>query len=699
MLSKGARFTNRTSLSFCRLFDSCFLDAERATGIPLGSRTKNTAKKYLCAVTKGRFGIAAHASIAAECDSIAIGPRMSVAPAQPLVSPAQRRHDTLRHAAASPRQLRLSGTADFIGPPRRASRYGAESRGRRGKVRGKGRCRVGKQCAATGCAMRRRMAALTFKTRATKRGAATRNKSWPRGMWWEWCHLAKRRRSARRRHHGYVAARRTQVLRQDIQGGFSKGTSAALSHLVPGRCSQEPLCIPMTNTPVETSLPADPSRIGRRPRRVRRIGREPRLKSDHLCKAGMSIGNTWVPVKANCPLPPACTLGLKSHAKPMVGFAYGPRNTCPVDTLLTVLQFVLRKEERSILKQGSVGRSDVTGGSKSSGARNHSQPAGQAVQAHAQLGHHNCAAERDAAQASADMDKSTKAWKAVFRAHRLHRANDARAKEAWYRRMHKQKTLTPGSPFKCECTCRCVLCRAGLCPSCQLCNCNEARLMGHVFGIAEQFFDHLIPSTLPSSPFHFTTWSAWHCDACTYSYAASMPAVQLPLLLTAEDVADLLAGGAQPEIGALCEAHLSANAYDYGGCPMCGKGRLVQRAQRAQWSDLLLVELGRQAATGTLAGAAHTLPWRLSVAPSVALAAGGTSAQYHAQAVIYNGGNHWWADLVSSRHFVKRQSSASYRYDGLEANGLLRYTGPSLTLSSDPRQISMVLYRRAADAE
>ena len=37
---------------------------------------------------------------------------------------------------------------------------------------------------------------------------------------------------------------------------------------------------------------------------------------------------------------------------------------------------------------------------------------------------------------------------------------------------------------------------------------------------------------------------------------------------------------------------------------------------------------------------------------------------------------------------------ASYRYDGLEAEGQLRFCGYSLELTSDPRHISLVMYRR-----
>ena len=84
---------------------------------------------------------------------------------------------------------------------------------------------------------------------------------------------------------------------------------------------------------------------------------------------------------------------------------------------------------------------------------------------------------------------------------------------------------------------------------------------------------------------------------------------------------------------------------------------------------------------------------------------GGAVAVYEAVAVVYNDATHWWADLKSSGHFRHRKGAdgisrplgaASYRYDGLEAEGQLRFCGHELTLTSDPRHISVVLYRRAA---
>ena len=41
------------------------------------------------------------------------------------------------------------------------------------------------------------------------------------------------------------------------------------------------------------------------------------------------------------------------------------------------------------------------------------------------------------------------------------------------------------------------------------------------------------------------------------------------------------------------------------------------------------------------------------------------------------------------------QAPVCYRYDGLEEGGRLRYVAPTLTLTSDARHVSLVMYRRS----
>jgi hypothetical protein len=162
------------------------------------------------------------------------------------------------------------------------------------------------------------------------------------------------------------------------------------------------------------------------------------------------------------------------------------------------------------------------------------------------------------------------------------------------------------------------------------------------------------------------------------------------------------------QVGQLIAAHLSTNPYNYCICPQCGKGHLRLRHQQPIYSQLLLVELGR--IDGGVTGgavAASKLPWRPQVAASMTLDMSGERQEYTAAAVVYNDGGHWWADIVASGHFKRRREAsgrhggrqplgeASYRYDGLEANGQLRYVSADrITLTSDERHISLVLYRR-----
>jgi len=273
----------------------------------------------------------------------------------------------------------------------------------------------------------------------------------------------------------------------------------------------------------------------------------------------------------------------------------------------------------------------------------------------------------------------------------------------------KLSKLSSGS-LCCQCRCRCSLCLDGQCIKCPRCKCKQPWLMGHCFGVMEQFFTHLLPAGIPTSPFHFRTLTTWECTGtgCPYGFNSSNPTCHLPLLLPAADVNALVAGGVRKEVGALCAAHLGSNEYDYGCCPQCGVGALRMRAQHPEWPPLLLVELGRfdgGVGGGDLAAPTH-LPWTLDVARTMRIELRQGVQEYSAAAVVYNDGSHWWADLLCSRHFKRKRGEdgilrpcgdASYRYDGLEAGGKLRFAGLSsggVILTSDPRYISLVLYRR-----
>jgi hypothetical protein len=59
---------------------------------------------------------------------------------------------------------------------------------------------------------------------------------------------------------------------------------------------------------------------------------------------------------------------------------------------------------------------------------------------------------------------------------------------------------------------------------------------------------------------------------------------------------------------------------------------------------------------------------------------------YRVLAVIYNDGQHYWADLCVGGH--------TYHYDGMRDGGRMRHLAPHFTCSSDTRYLTLVLYRR-----
>jgi hypothetical protein len=466
------------------------------------------------------------------------------------------------------------------------------------------------------------------------------------------------------------------------------------------------------------------------------------MQSHALQRNGTSIPISSLPL-----LPPAGELGRRKEKKlkPAMGFPYGPRFTCPVDTLLTVLDCILTKEEKRTWRSGPPQPGE--GGKPAAGS--------------------------DVARAVAT---ASNAWRALLRALTPQKKRgDARsAKRIWYkcmvRQQHKQQehdvsplqvgllpdhavsplqmgilphhalvpdalglpnvTVTPlpmarqqhklqacdASPsqmgtrprdksttdvkppptaIECRCRCRCEACLAGRCTACPTCGCDTARLIGHCFGLAEQFFHHLLPDSLPTSSFHLTTRPEWRCTACPYRYSGQFSQMHVPLLLTSEDIDALLSSGVEAEVGALVAAHLGASPYDYGACPQCGDGQLRSRPIEPAFPSLLLVEIGRPAPGGT-GVRTDRVPWRLGLSPRMNLHVAGREAAYHAVALVYNDNDHWWADVLSGVHFRSdAPAPGSYRYDGLEAGGALRYTGrgPAIARTSEPRHMSLVWYR------
>ncbi len=379
--------------------------------------------------------------------------------------------------------------------------------------------------------------------------------------------------------------------------------------------------------------------------------------------------------------PPPCIARLRSR-RPLQGLPYGPSNTCPVDTFLTLMLHALGADERRHLS-----RSQTTSATRPAPIR--------------------ALLAALSAQRRGEPSLAKRLWyEHLSIEHRHHTVQHRPAT----RDSGKRRSAAQPPSLLCRCACACFACQTGRCPSCSSCTCNEPYRIGHVFGVAEQFFGGLLPSGSPVSPFHFRTRPRWRCDAlgCDYEYTGSSDTDHLPLLLGASDVSLLLSDGVRAEVGALTAAHFAHNRYDYGTCPLCGRGSLRSRPTQPRYSPLLLVELGRDTDGAGAAGGppARRLPWRLDVAPSMRICIDGSRVDYDVAAVVYSDGSHFWADMTSGAHFRRKKAAAarrrhapplaraSYRYDGLEAGGKLRFSGLGhLVVTSDPALMSLVLYR------
>lgn len=482
-----------------------------------------------------------------------------------------------------------------------------------------------------------------------------------------------------------------------------------------------------TTPPPVPPTPAIPDMMNRRPRRARPPADSTLFAGKRaLCHGQVGRKRHMTHLKVQqLPLKPSLNEGTecprhglskKRASHPLTGFVYGPKNTCAVDTFLTLIHHALTPREKLLLKQMASTTSDHRGDPP----REHHL--GRTAAARALFAALHALSEGD------DSVAAKRHWYEF-----LNRPSSA-AGDAKVRGSHGRGGRDSARRDRIDCTCRCpcALCEGGQCLKCSRCKCKRSWLIGHCFGVMEQFFSHLLPpSHVASSPFGFTTRQRWQCGAhssCGYAFHASQRTEHVPLLLSARDISELLAVGIAPEVGALLAAHLSANAYDYGPCPQCARGPLRARAIEPHYPPLILVEVGRE--DGGVGGdAAGDLDWFPRVSPTITLRVreGASSGEalpqeYQTAAVMYNDGSHWWADLMSPGHFrsdkpasgkathaghgaegddaaalaavAEPRGFASYRYDGLEASGRLRFCGYSLELTSDPRHISAVLYRR-----
>ena len=405
----------------------------------------------------------------------------------------------------------------------------------------------------------------------------------------------------------------------------------------------------------DSKAPADPARMNRRPRRARAetalgnpfsaLVTTSSLKAGLAGRRGLSHAAPSIHMRV-CDLPLLPPNGAKKRAtgwvdralsprhaaQPLAGLAYGPRNTCAVDTFLTLLHHALTWEEKALLRQvgfpplppppaagaadGSPSSSDSLSSSSASSASSSTAASVASSTSNApSASASSCSAAAAAAAATSNpaanpAAASSQALRAALQSMR-HGESSHAAKRKWYQHLCSRcnddddddevevvsantaaacgvggKTKSkkrargeespaassaavasrrPPPPPLLECTCRCACadCLEGLCVKCDRCSCKTPCLMGHCFGIMEQFFTHLLPSSVTNSPFHFRTHAVWSCTrhgghggtggtggqyGCGYSFRATASMAHLPLLLQAVDIAALLKAGVPPEV-------------------------------------------------------------------------------------------------------------------------------------------------------
>ena len=222
-------------------------------------------------------------------------------------------------------------------------------------------------------------------------------------------------------------------------------------------------------------------------------------------------------------VPPTGTPGLspKRGQLELLGQRYGPRNTCSVDTMLTLAQ---------------AGRTAAHAPHSPTHSPTHRPTTHPRVpvqfaftyeekQAFKQRRRSNAPGTEVDESGAAEVGESGAAWRSLLKAARCHARGDTRAKRQWYAHMCALDSGAPGGGggggggsagcAECGCGCGCAQCRAGYCLRCGGCACKQPRLLGHCFGLMEQFF-LLLPATRAASPLHFSTSTAWTCAAPTY---------------------------------------------------------------------------------------------------------------------------------------------------------------------------------------
>ena len=233
----------------------------------------------------------------------------------------------------------------------------------------------------------------------------------------------------------------------------------------------------------------------------------------HTRKRGANWGMKDTISTHTLPFAPPHSTGDATQAV-LCGPAYGPKNTCPVDTLLALLHHVLLPAEQVRLLDG--------------------------------LG-------------------NTKHWwsrtKDEFHKGRqvaLSRGFMDAAKLPLY-----QELTSEAIDVQCLCQCNCSKCSAGFCLRCnrESCACKSKYLVGHQFGMCEMLQSLMARGLIPPQLFELRFEASFSCMKSggfrRYMHTSGNDVSKLfPLVLTVTSVTELINCGVAAEVGQLCSVLL-----------------------------------------------------------------------------------------------------------------------------------------------
>lgn len=253
---------------------------------------------------------------------------------------------------------------------------------------------------------------------------------------------------------------------------------------------------PATPPSPATPPPFAPDKIGRNPRRVRAAQPLRVCNVDRMAIRGHGVLLACGKLLRASELPfwPPEKLAVhRQHLKPLLGIRYGPLFTCPVDTLLTLVQHVFTSAEQSRLKHGAYNSTGCVAIRAVANASAGVVPAKNgsssicAIDLDSDCGGKSgssstCVIDLDSdrggdANTAAEEAESTRKWVGLLRALKEHRRGNANAKMRWYKRMNCDHSTTHGKSCKCHCRCRCPQCTSGRCVLCARCDCKVRRFV------------------------------------------------------------------------------------------------------------------------------------------------------------------------------------------------------------------------------